>query len=369
MEKPTRLALLKEIAEFLNEETETYTMIQGALKYLIEGTAFTTGWIFFIDDAGQHELVAHYDLPGALSKQNCKYMCEGTCWCVQAYQNKKLTKASNIINCSRINLANRAFHEETEGITHHATVPLRSGDELFGLLNVATPYKTSYSEEDLELLESVAFQIGSAIKRIVLTDQEKEAARISERNRLARDLHDSVNQLLFSVKLTAHAAQGISNEEVSRKAFNIIEETSQQAVNEMRALIWQLKPVGLEHGLVKAIQNYSDVLQLDLSVSVEGLISLPSIIEENIYRIIQEGMNNTKKHAQDTVITLKLAQNQDYFYVEIKDFGIGFNMQQSNYNNSHGINNMKQRAKVINASIEINSEEHKGTQIYIKVPL
>ncbi|MEJ7550783.1 histidine kinase, partial [Staphylococcus hominis] len=78
-------------------------------------------------------------------------------------------------------------------------------------------------------------------------------------------------------------AQGISNEEVSRKAFNIIEETSQQAVNEMRALIWQLKPVGLEHGLVKAIQNYSDVLQLDLSVSVEGLISLPSIIEENIY--------------------------------------------------------------------------------------
>jgi len=111
MEKPTRLALLKEIAEFLNEETETYSMMYGALKSLIEGSEFSTGWIFFIDEAGQHELISDVDLPGALSKHNCKYMREGTCWCVQAYQNKKLTKASNIINCSRINLANRAYHE------------------------------------------------------------------------------------------------------------------------------------------------------------------------------------------------------------------------------------------------------------------
>ncbi|MDN8969194.1 histidine kinase dimerization/phosphoacceptor domain-containing protein, partial [Staphylococcus aureus] len=85
---------------------------------------------------------------------------------------------------------------------------------------------------------------------------EKEAARISERNRLARDLHDSVNQMLFSVKLTAHAALGMTQENVSRKAFQVIEDTSQQAVNEMRALIWQLKPVGLEQGLVNALKQY-----------------------------------------------------------------------------------------------------------------
>lgn len=369
MEKPTRLALLKEIAEFLNEETETYSMMDGALRYLIEGTDFTTGWIFFIDDVGQHELVSHFELPGALAKDNCKYMCEGTCWCVQAYQNKKLTKASNIINCSRINLANRAHHAETNGITHHATVPLRSGEEQFGLLNVTTPYKTSYSEEDLELLESVAFQIGSAIKRIILTNKEKEAARISERNRLARDLHDSVNQLLFSVKLTAHAAQGITKEEVSRNAFNVIEDTSQQAVNEMRSLIWQLKPVGLEQGLVNALNNYSDILQIELSVKVEGLINLPSLIEENVYRIIQEAMNNTKKHANTNEINVKLTQNHQSLIVEIKDFGKGFNMNQSNFNYSHGINNMRQRAKAINGNLDIESIENKGTKIYISVPL
>ena len=205
MEKPTRLALLKEIAEYLNEETELYNMMHGALNYLINGSNFTTGWIFFIDNNGHHEMVADVDLPGALKKDNCCYMKEGSCWCVTAYHNERLTKASNIINCSRINLANQAYKAETEGVTHHATVPLRSGTEQYGLLNVASPYTTRYSEQDLALLESVALQIGSAIKRIYLTDQEKEATRLNERNRLARDLHDSVNQLLFSLKLTAHA--------------------------------------------------------------------------------------------------------------------------------------------------------------------
>ncbi|OEL05166.1 histidine kinase [Staphylococcus succinus] len=369
MEKPTRLALLKEIAEFLNEETETYSMMYGALKSLIEGSEFSTGWIFFIDEAGQHELVSDVDLPGALSKHNCKYMREGTCWCVQAYQNKKLTKASNIINCSRINLANRAYHEETDGITHHATVPLRSGDEQFGLLNVATPYTTHYSEENLELLESVAFQIGSAIKRILLTDQEKEAARISERNRLARDLHDSVNQMLFSVKLTAHAAYGISKEEVSREAFQMIEETSQQAVNEMRALIWQLKPVGLEQGLVNALKKYSELLQLELNVQVEGLIKLPNLIEENIYRMIQEAMNNTKKHGKTHSIDLVLKQQKQCLNVEIKDYGEGFDVLEAQHQYSHGLNNMRQRTKMIHGKIDIISQPQMGTCIHIVIPL
>ncbi|WP_251519563.1 MULTISPECIES: GAF domain-containing sensor histidine kinase [Staphylococcus] len=368
MQKPTRLALLKDIAEFLNEETETYSMLQGALESLIKGSDFTTGWIFFIDEAGEHEVVSDVSLPGALTKQNSKYMCEGSCWCVQAYQNKKLTKASNIINCSRINLANQAYHEETDGVTHHATVPLKSGDEQYGLLNVAAPHTTHYSEENLELLESVAFQIGSAIKRILLTDQEKEAARISERNRLARDLHDSVNQMLFSVKLTAHAALGMTQEDVSKKAFHVIEETSQQAVSEMRALIWQLKPVGLEHGLVQAVNKYSALLNLEINVQVEGLIDLPNIIEENIYRIIQEAMNNTKKHSHTSTILLKLNQQQHRLLVDIEDEGTGFKEDQVDLQ-SHGLNNMKQRVKVIHGKITIDTAPDQGTHIHLDIPL
>ncbi|QLK86349.1 GAF domain-containing sensor histidine kinase [Staphylococcus sp. 17KM0847] len=366
MEKPTRLALLKEIAEFLNEETELQSMLDGALDYLIEGSDFSTGWVFFIDEDGAHTLSAHRALPKALTNHHCKYMVEGTCWCVQSYHNKKLTKASNIISCSRINLASHEFAEETEDITHHATVPLRSGSEQFGLLNVATPHTTHYSDEDLELLESVALQIGSAIKRIDLTDQEKEAARINERNRLARDLHDSVNQMLFSLKLTAHAAGQMAQDDVSKRAFSQIEMTSQNAVNEMRALIWQLKPVGLEKGLIHALKQYATLIDIEIDVSVFGLIDLENKIETNIYRIIQEAMNNTKKHAGTNKVFVELAQDNEKFEMTISDKGPGFNIDYIDERTHHGIANIKQRVKMLKGQIVLQTD--KGTVLHIEVP-
>ena len=368
MEKPTRLALLKEIAEFLNEETEMKSMLDGALRSLVEGSEFSTGWIFFINNEGEHELVSDYHLPKALTRNQCAYMTQGSCWCVQAYENKKLTKASNIINCSRINLATQDYADETDGITHHATVPLRSGEEEYGLLNVATPHTETYSEEDLELLESVAFQIGSAIKRITLTEQEKEAARISERNRLARDLHDSVNQMLFSVKVTAHAGQGLTDIAKAQQAFKVIEETSQNAVSEMRALIWQLKPVGLEHGLVHALKQYSEMLELALHPEVHGLIDLSSTVEEHLYRIVQEAMNNTKKHTDTHEIQLTITQTQENVHVSVRDFGRGFDVTDSTRETSHGLNNMWQRAKLLQGDLSIDSS-NEGTTIEVVVPL
>ncbi len=368
MVKPTRLALLKEIAEYLNEETEIYAMMHGALKRLIEGSSFSTGWIFFINAEGIQEMVADYHLPQSLMKEDCKSMNEGTCWCVQAYNSQRLTKASNIIHCSRISAANKKYHNESEGITHHATVPLKSGDEKFGLLNVASPFTEKYSEEDLELLESVAFQIGSTIKRIELTNQEKEAARLNERNRLARDLHDSVNQMLFSLKITAHAAYGMTNEPIAKKALQTIETTSQQAVNEMRSLIWQLKPVGLEHGLVSAVKRYCELIGVQPEIQVEGLINLSSSIEEHVYRIVQEAVNNIKKHAQTDQVKIKLIQKNNNFTVKISDQGTGFNSEFIS-EESHGIHNMKQRIKQIHGQLDIQSTIGKGTLIIMEIPV
>ena len=128
-------------------------------------------------------------------------------------------------------------------------------DESFGLLNVAAPNKTHFSTDELALLESVAFQIGSAIKRILLTKKEQEVALIGERNRLARDLHDSVNQLLFSLTLTARGGAEMTGDEEIKDTFKTIQGLAQEALSEMRALIWQLRPHGLEHGVVEALKD------------------------------------------------------------------------------------------------------------------
>ena len=87
MEKPTRLALLKEIAEFLNEETEMYSMMHGGLRYLINGSNFD--WMdIFINEEGDHELVSSVDPPWCIIQKDCHYMTNGSCWCVKAYNNK-----------------------------------------------------------------------------------------------------------------------------------------------------------------------------------------------------------------------------------------------------------------------------------------
>ena len=150
MEKPTRLALLKEIAEFLNVETETYSMMQGALKSLIQGSEFTTGWIFFINEHGKHELSAHYQLPPTLQHDSNTYLCNDKCWCVNKFNKGELSNATNIVACSRLEKAAREMPDENDNITHHATVPLISGDESVGLLNVATPYSTKFQKDELD---------------------------------------------------------------------------------------------------------------------------------------------------------------------------------------------------------------------------
>ena len=115
------------------------------------------------------------------------------------------------------------------------------------------------------------------------------------------------------------------NEPIAKKALQTIETTSQQAVNEMRSLIWQLKPVGLEHGLVSAVKRYCELIGVQPEIQVEGLINLSSSIEEHVYRIVQEAVNNIKKHAQTDQVKIKLIQKNNNFTVKISDQGTGFN--------------------------------------------
>ena len=123
------------------------------------------------------------------------------------------------MECKR--LEDSVIHEwgDTHDITHHATVPLQAGDERFGLLNVAAPHKIHFEQRELDLLGSVALQIGTAIKRIKLTQSQQEVKLIEERNRLAKDLHDSVNQLLFSINVTAKAGSSLAKDVQLKETF------------------------------------------------------------------------------------------------------------------------------------------------------
>jgi len=363
------LNTLKIIAEKLNEATDIKVMLNDVLKELLHVTDLSTGWIFLIDEKGHYKLAADHDLPTGLTWKQKKPMCEGGCWCVDRYQDGRLKKAINIISCKRIEEAIEHNWGETNGITHHATVPLRAGKENFGLLNVASPNKKHFSEEELALLESVAFQIGTAIKRIQLVEKERAHALVKERNRLAQDLHDSVNQLLFSIMLTARGTKEMADQEDVKEMLTYMQELSQEALNEMKDLIWQLRPQGLEDGIATALIHYGNVLGLNISCDIDGVCTLPQYIEEELWRIGQEALNNCKKHAETTEMNVALSKKDVYVKMMIEDHGRGFHYDESVAIPSLGLKGMKERVERLNGNFKLVSIPGKGTKIDVAIPL
>ncbi|WP_226676085.1 GAF domain-containing sensor histidine kinase [Mesobacillus jeotgali] len=363
------VGILKEIAELLNEGTELNTVLAEVLRRLLHITGLETGWIFLIDAQGDYQLAAKVELPPALSMDNFAPMCEGGCWCVDRYNDGRLNKATNIFECKRLEDAINNKSGETNGLTHHATVPLRAGDEKFGVMNVGSPHKTHFKKDELALLEAIAFQIGTAIKRIRLAQQEQELALAAERNRLARDLHDSVNQLLFSLSLTARAGTEMANTPELKETFSYIQDLAQEAQGEMRALIWQLRPRGLENGIICALSGYAEMLDLPLETNVIGVSSLPGKVEEALWRIGQEALANCKKHSMAELVHLTLDTSSGLAEMTIQDDGTGFNFNPEKELPSLGLKSMQMRAFSLGGKLQILSKPGEGTLITVRIPI
>ncbi|WP_110113870.1 GAF domain-containing sensor histidine kinase [Bacillus sp. CGMCC 1.16541] len=360
---------LKEIAETLNSENDLQIMLHEVLKKLLNLTGLYTGWIFLIDSQGKYELVADYKLPEGLCIQDKRPMCKGGCWCIDRYNDGRLKRATNIIECKRIEDAIEFGWGETNGITHHATVPLRAGDEKFGLLNVASPNKVHFSDDELVLLEGVAYQIGTAIKRVTLAKKENELMLLAERNRLARDLHDSVNQLLFSLVLTARGTKEMTENPDIKEMLTYMQQLSQDALKEMKALIWQLRPQGLEHGISTALIDYGKILGLTVHMDVRGVLNLSSRIEEVLWRIGQETLNNCSKHANVKEVFVTFEATNQSVVMTVEDRGDGFVYESNQTLPSLGLLSMKERAELVNGTCHIQSSLGKGTQVTIWMPL
>lgn len=365
----SELLILKEIAELLNNETKMDEMITGVLKKLLQVMGLETGWIFLIGEKGSYELAAQENLPPALCYQNLEPMCKGECWCLDRYNDGRLEKATNIIECKRIEDAIQYNWGDTEGLTHHASVPLRAGKEKFGILNVGSPNKTFFHQDELALLESIAFQIGTGLKRLKLIQREQELALTAERNRLARDLHDSVNQILFSLSLTARGGREMTDLPEVRETFTFIQDLAQEALNEMRALIWQLRPQGLENGVVSALCSYGQMLGLDLKIDFKGLLTLPGRVEETVWRIGQEALANCKKHSGQKRVNIYLDIEKNHLIMIIEDGGCGFNYDENQELPSLGLKSMKERTEAIKGIFTLKSKTGKGTTISVRIPI
>jgi signal transduction histidine kinase len=267
--------------------------------------------------------------------------------------------------------------EHAEGETAHLTIciPLMARGKALGAIRLDGQALRPPASEELSLLAAIGHQIGVAVENARLYEQAQQLAVMSERNRLARDLHDSVMQALYGVTLYAEAAarQLTSGDgDLAAGHLREIRSTTQEALREMRLLIFELRPPILKSdGLAAALQSRLEAVERRVGIEAEfvgsGDCRLSPEVEEGLYRIAQEALNNALKHALATSVRVHLRGNRRIVALEIADDGTGFDPDRVREGGGFGLRSMQERATRLGGELTVQSQPGAGTTVRVEV--
>lgn len=257
-------------------------------------------------------------------------------------------------------------------------VPIVSPDEtIIGAfyLTEKTGGKT-FDGIDQELIELLAAHASIAITNARLYERSRELSILSERNRLALELHDVVSQKLFSVMLTAEAAAGQMDRDLvaTRAQLERLRDLTREALDELRTLIFGLRPPelerdGLEGTLRKEVEMLARTHGADIDLKVDtGFASNGDDCDVAVLRIAQEALNNAVRHARAEHVTVRLSRHDGKLVVEVSDDGIGFDPQSPDVRSRHlGLTSMEERARESGGRLRIKSGPGTGTTVRIEL--
>lgn len=256
-------------------------------------------------------------------------------------------------------------------------VPMRAKGRVCGVFSVLGKADQHFTKYVINLLTAISDQIGVAVENTRLYRQSRQLAVSEERRRLARDLHDAVTQSLYSLTLFAEAGQRALHDgklaDVSAHLTEL-EQTAHSALNEMRVLLHALRPLALEtEGLLDAIQRRLDAVERKVGfkaylIADHGL-KLPPFVEQELYHIIQEALNNTLRHASAQTVSVHIQAADNVLTVKIIDDGVGFDYETVAKKGGIGLESMHERARSLGGELRVISEVGAGVTIKIKIKL
>jgi len=250
-------------------------------------------------------------------------------------------------------------------------VPLVIKGEPYGAILMCYHQPRDFPEEEIGLALAFTNQVALAIENARLRMQAEQAAVIAERNRLARELHDSVNQTLFSTSLIAEILPRLwdRNEVEGRQRLEELRQLTRGALAEMRTLLFELRPAAFKDAklgdLLKLLtQALASRARIPITLTIEGERTLPADVQLALYRIAQEALNNVVKYADSSQTAISLFYQAERVELCIRDDGRGFDP--GVVSSEHlGIKIMHERAAAINAMIDLKSSPGNGTQIKV----
>ncbi|HVJ58777.1 MAG TPA: PAS domain-containing protein [Terrimicrobiaceae bacterium] len=255
------------------------------------------------------------------------------------------------------------------------SVPMFLAGEFRGFISIHHSEAGTYRPDEIELAQSLAQHVIMAVHGQQVAEQERQAAILKERARLARDVHDTLAQGFTGVILQMEAAEEAlfdENPDAAVQRVRRAREIARESLGEARRSVHALRPQALDKsGFAEALQsmlkNTTAGASLRTSFSLEGEPRvLPAKIEETLLRIGQEALSNALKHAHPTEFHIRLCFKSDTVHLELFDNGKGFVVGQTN--GGVGLLGMKERAEQIGATLTISSEPGKGTKIIAVSP-
>ena len=255
--------------------------------------------------------------------------------------------------------------------------PLMVRDKAVGALLLELGSDAPLDERKLRLITAFANQAGVALENISLYRQVQETAAFEERQHLARELHDSVSQALYSIVLGTYAAQKQLETEPKKaaQALGYVQNLAEAGLAEMRALIFELRPEVLEQeGLAAALRKQAEALEVRHGLSTEfetrGDVTpfmLPFATKQAFYRIAQEALHNVVKHAAATHVAMYLTHTDTCIELKITDNGAGFETNRE-FPGHLGLKSMRERSLSLGGTFKVESAPDQGTTLTIEVP-
>lgn len=385
----TQVALIIQNS-ILRERTQALQALQELLPSLNTSSSLravlTRGLTEMADLAGAQGAVLLTPIPdgtaltiaaiseGLATEPGRQWPLDALCPCVQAF-----VRGSVMVTDRQAMTAERDARPPFpsplgDGWATMVSLPVVGNSGRLGALDLAFATPRRVSPEDLSLYQTFANVLGLLLETGQLVRQRQRLAAAEERARLARELHDSVTQSLFSMTLTAKAASRIIARDVTMagEMLGELQDLAYAALSEMRALIYELRPTALEEeGLVAALRKRAAATQartgLTVTLQTDGESRLSPEQEEALYYIAREALHNAVKHAEAQEALVVLTFRPDLTELKIRDDGLGFDDARQ-IPVGMGLQTMRERAAQIGASFEVTSALGRGTSIQVRLP-
>jgi signal transduction histidine kinase len=255
-------------------------------------------------------------------------------------------------------------------------IPLIAQNRVIGMLSLGHHLPNYYTDAQIELVQTVANQAAVALENARLYRQAQELAALEERQRLARELHDSVSQALYGIALGTRTALKLVDVDPDRvtEPLQYVLSLAEAGLTEMRALIFELRPESLQtEGLVSALRKQLESLHIRHRLEVEAELteSEPELsieAKQALHRIAQEALHNVIKHAHASKVSLQLALDAQFLTLTISDNGVGFDPSVDSAPGHFGLASMRERVIPLGGTFSIESTPGLGTRIRASIP-